>query len=184
MKNTLKESGYTLESIPNINEKIILRHNANLSTGGKAIDCTDDICEENKRICIRAAKAIGLDICGVDITANTIKEPIYDQGVIMEINAAPGIRMHHHPSEGKVRNVGEKIVKHLYKDNVTNIPVISVTGTNGKTTTTRLISYVLKLMGNTVGMTSTDGIYIGDECIDIGDDTGYESAKAILLNKV
>ena len=101
----------------------------------------------------------------------------------MEINAAPGIRMHHHPSEGKVRNVGEKIVKHLYKDNVTNIPVISVTGTNGKTTTTRLISYVLKLMGNTVGMTSTDGIYIGDECIDIGDDTGYESAKAILLNK-
>ena len=164
MKNTLKESGYTLESIPNINEKIILRHNANLSTGGKAIDCTDDI-------------------CGVDITANTIKEPLCDQGVIMEINAAPGIRMHHHPSEGKIRNVGEKIVKHLYKDNVTNIPVISVTGTNGKTTTTRLISYVLKLMGNTVGMTSTDGIYIGDECIDIGDDTGYESAKAILLNK-
>lgn len=183
MKNTLKESGYTLESIPSINEKIILRHNANLSTGGKAIDCTDDICEENKRICIRAAKAIGLDICGVDITANTIKEPLYEQGVIMEINAAPGIRMHHHPAEGKVRNVGEKIVKHLYKDNVTNIPVISVTGTNGKTTTTRLISYVLKLMGNTVGMTSTDGIYIGDECIDIGDDTGYESAKAILLNK-
>lgn len=183
MKELLSESGYKLSSIPKVNEEVILRRNANLSTGGMAINCTDEICEENKRFCIRAAKIIGLDICGVDITAQSIKEPIKDQGVIMEVNAAPGIRMHHHPSKGEAIDVGKAILEYLYNGNPKNIPIISITGTNGKTTTTRLISYVLKLMGNTVGMTSTDGIYVGDECIDIGDDTGYDSAKSILLNK-
>ncbi|MGL4570282.1 MAG: cyanophycin synthetase [Clostridium sp.] len=183
MKNLIKELGYTLESIPLKGEEVILRRNANLSTGGIAIDCTDEISEENKNICIRAAKIIGLDICGVDITAKNITEPLSGQGVIMEINAAPGIRMHHYPTDGKPHDVGEEIVKYLYENNMKNIPLVSITGTNGKTTTTRLIAYVLKLMGNTVGMTSTDGIYIGNECIDVGDDTGYDSAKAVLLNK-
>lgn len=183
MEELLLESGYKIDSVPKVNEEIILRRNANLSTGGIAIDCTDEICEENKQFCIRTAKIIGLDICGIDITAPSIKESIRDNGVVMEVNAAPGIRMHHHPSSGKSVDVGSAILNHLYNGKPKNIPVISITGTNGKTTTTRLISYVLKLMGNTVGMTSTEGIYIGDECIDIGDDTGYDSAKAVLLNK-
>ncbi|MBY0755717.1 cyanophycin synthetase [Clostridium sardiniense] len=183
MKELLLESGYKLSSIPKVGEEVVLRRNANLSTGGMAIDCTDEICEENKRYCIKAAKIIGLDICGIDITALSIGEPIKEQGVVMEVNAAPGIRMHHYPSSGEPRDVGKAILNHLYNGKPRNIPVIAITGTNGKTTTTRLISYVLNLMGNTVGMTSTEGIYIGDECIDIGDDTGYESAKSILLNK-
>ena len=183
MEELLLESGYKINSIPKVNEEVILRRNANLSTGGIAIDCTNEICEENKQFCIRAAKIIGLDICGIDITAPSIRESIKDNGVIMEVNAAPGIRMHHYPSSGQSVDVGKAILNHLYNGKPKNIPVISITGTNGKTTTTRLISYVLKLMGNTVGMTSTEGIYIGDECIDIGDDTGYDSAKAVLLNK-
>ena len=183
MKELISERGYNLKSIPKKGENIILRKNANLSTGGMAIDCTDEICEENKKLCSRVSKIIGLDICGIDIICENINKPLNGKGVIMEVNAAPGIRMHHYPSKGKARDVGDYIFKHLYKGNPKNIPLISITGTNGKTTTTRLISYVLKLMGNTVGMTSTSGIYIGDECIDIGDDTGYESAKAILLNK-
>ena len=101
----------------------------------------------------------------------------------MEINAAPGIRMHEHPSFGEKRDVGESILKLQYNGKPSNIPVISITGTNGKTTTTRLISYILKLMGHNVGMTSTEGIYINEKCIDRGDDTGYYSAKTVLLNK-
>lgn len=183
MNLILSKQGYSIDSIPKYGEEIVLRTNANLSTGGTAVDCTDLICEENKEFCVRAAKAVGLDICGVDVISKDISKPINEYGAIVEVNAAPGIRMHHYPSKGKSRDVGKYILNHLYNGNPRNIPVVSITGTNGKTTTTRLIAYVLSLMGNTVGMTSTDGIYIGNECIDIGDDTGFESAKAVLLNK-
>lgn len=179
----LKGQGISLLSIPSEGEKISLRENANLSTGGMAIDCTDKICKENIDICVRVAKTIGLDICGIDITTSDIAEPIYGNGVIMEVNAAPGIRMHHFPSEGKVRDVGKSILNMLYNGKPHNIPIISITGTNGKTTTTRLISHVYKRSGYTVGMTSTDGIFIDDNCIDNGDDTGYYSAKSVLQNK-
>ncbi|MGL4875295.1 MAG: cyanophycin synthetase [Clostridium sp.] len=178
----INESGYTLESILEKEKELLLRRNANISTGGTAEDVTDKISEENKEILIRAAKAIGLDVCGIDICIDDISKPLKDNGIIVEVNAAPGIRMHHYPTEGESRDVGLEIVNYLYNNKPVNIPVIAITGTNGKTTTTRLVSHVLKTMGKVVGMTSTEGIYVNDLCIDIGDDTGYESAKSILMN--
>ena len=179
----LEKQNMNLLTIPERGKKIKLRENANLSTGGIAIDCTDKISEENKKICIRAAQTIGLDICGIDIKTTDIEKSLHENGVIMEINAAPGIRMHHYPTEGRVRDVGEAILKLQYNGVPHNIPVVSITGTNGKTTTTRLISHVLKSMGYTVGMTSTEGTYIDGECIQTGDNSGYYSAKTVLLNK-
>jgi cyanophycin synthetase len=180
----LLKRGIELDYVPKEGEKILLRENANLSTGGMAIDCTEEICEENIEYCINAAKTLGLDICGVDICTKDIKVPLKENdGVILEINAAPGIRMHHYPSKGKKRNVGKAILEMLYDENPKNIPVVSVTGTNGKTTTTRLISHVLKKMGNNVGMTSTDGVYLNDKCIHKGDDSGFNSARTILMNR-
>lgn len=179
----LEKQNMNLLTIPEKGEKIKLRENANLSTGGIAIDCTDKISEENKKICIRAAQTIGLDICGIDIKTTDIEKSLHENGVIMEINAAPGIRMHHYPTEGRVRDVGEAILKLQYNGFPYNIPVVSITGTNGKTTTTRLISHVLKSMGYAVGMTSTEGTYIDGECIQTGDNSGYYSAKTVLLNK-
>ncbi|MPM16638.1 Cyanophycin synthetase [bioreactor metagenome] len=127
---------------------------------------------------------LGLDICGIDICTEDISKPIiHNNGIVMEVNAAPGLRMHLSPSEGAARDLGKEIVNMLYNNNPYNIPVISITGTNGKTTVTRVISHTLSKMGYCVGMTSTSGIYINDECIDSGDDTGFESAKSILINK-
>ncbi|MBU5456034.1 cyanophycin synthetase [Caproiciproducens sp. MSJ-32] len=184
--NYIREQGKSLDDILEKNKKIFLRKNANLSTGGEAIDCTDIICEENKKICIRAAKALKLDICGIDICTEDISKPIIDNeninGIIMEVNAAPGLRMHLNPSKGKARDIGKYIVNMLYNNNPVNIPVVSITGTNGKTTTTRLISHTLQKMGYCTGMTSTDGIFINNEVIDIGDDTGFHSARSVLLN--
>jgi cyanophycin synthetase len=180
----LSKRGFELDYIPKEDEKILLRENANLSTGGMAIDCTEEICEENIEYCINAAKTLGLDICGVDICSKDISTPLRENdGVVLEINAAPGIRMHHYPSEGKKRNVGKAILEMLYDENPKNIPIVSITGTNGKTTTTRLISHVLKKMGNNVGMTSTDGVYLNDKCMHKGDDSGFNSARSVLMNK-
>lgn len=178
----INEKGKVLDDILASGETIYLRKNANLSTGGEAIDYTDEICEENINLCIRAAKTLNLDICGIDICTEDISKPIYNNGIIMEVNAAPGLRMHLNPSIGIPRDIGKEIVNMLYNDRPYNIPVISITGTNGKTTTTRVISHTLSKMGYCVGMTSTSGIYINDECIDSGDDTGFDSAKAVLLN--
>lgn len=184
LTSCLLKGKFKLDYIPQKGERILLRENANLSTGGMAIDCTEEICEENIECCINAAKTLGLDICGIDICTEDISIPIKESnGIIMEINAAPGIRMHHYPSKGKKRNVGKAILEMLYDEKPKNIPVVSITGTNGKTTTTRLISHVLKKMGNNVGMTCTDGIYLNDKCIHKGDDSGFDSAKTILMNK-
>jgi len=179
----LKQKGYSLTSIIAEKDKIYLKDNANLSTGGFAIDCTDLICEENIELCKRAASAIGLDICGIDVRCVDISEPINENGVIIEINAAPGIRMHHNPYIGTKRNVAGHIVDKLFENIPKNIPLVAVTGTNGKTTTTRLIAHILKTSGYTVGMTTTSGIYIDGKCIFKGDTTGPKSALAVLMNK-
>ncbi|MGL5378678.1 cyanophycin synthetase [Clostridium sp.] len=179
----LFNQGASLQTILEKDKKVYLRQNANLSTGGDSIDVTDIISEENKDICIRAAKAIGLNICGIDICTSDISMPIKDNGIVMEVNAAPGLRMHENSNDNIRRPVGKEIIDMLYDGKPDNIPVISITGTNGKTTTTRIISHILSKMGYSIGMTSTEGIYINGRCIDKGDDTGVESAKAVLLNK-
>lgn len=181
--NYLDKQNLKLNSVIPEGQKLYLRENANLSTGGMAIDCTDKISEANRAMCVRVAKALGLDVCGIDICTKDIGADLKSDGVVVEVNSAPGIRMHHFPSKGKPRDVAGAIVDMMYKNNFDNIPLIAVTGTNGKTTTTRLISYVYSLKGYNVGMTTTSGIFIGDEAIDIGDDTGACSARSILINK-
>lgn len=183
MLKHIDKKSYNLNSVLEQGKKLTLRANANLSTGGLAIDCTDLICRENIEICIRAAKAIGLDICGIDIVCNNISESLFEQGIIVEVNAAPGIRMHHYPYKGQSRNVAEKIVCNLFENDFKTIPLVAVTGTNGKTTTTRLISHTLQLQGYNVGMTTTSGIYINDKCIKSGDTTGPKSARTVLMNR-
>ncbi|NMM61574.1 cyanophycin synthetase [Clostridium sp. P21] len=183
LKITILKKGYNLESVIRKGEKLILRETANLSTGGEAIDCTDDICEENIEMCKRAAKTIDLNICGIDVCCSDISKPIGKDGAIIEVNAAPGIRMHHYPSKGASRNVAGAIVDMMFKDTPKSTPIISVTGTNGKTTTTRLIAHVMSLAGYNVGMTTTGGIYINNKCVEKGDTTGYDSAKVILSSK-
>src|SRR3954469_2631719 len=131
----------------------------NLSTGGSARDVTDEVHPTMRRICERAAATIGLDVCGIDLVVPDIHEP-FTPGGIVEVNASQGIRMHHFPSEGKPRDVGAAIVEMLYPaDQPSSIPIVSITGTNGKTTVTRMIGHILEESGRLVGLTTTDGIW-------------------------
>ncbi|HHU63016.1 MAG TPA: cyanophycin synthetase [Clostridiales bacterium] len=181
----LKKQGLDTGSVPAKGRIVYLKPNANLSTGGIAIDVTDKIHPYNIDIALRAARAIGLDVAGIDVSIPDIALPMLETGgAVLEVNAAPGIRMHHYPSQGRGRNVGKAIVDMLYPlhKNYT-IPIVSVTGTNGKTTTARMISHIIRGMGLTVGMTSTGGIFINDKCILKGDTTGFESAQIVLQDK-
>ncbi|EYE89784.1 cyanophycin synthetase [Fervidicella metallireducens AeB] len=183
--NYLKNKGLSLCHVPKKGERITLRFNANISTGGVAKDCTDIIHPDNIEIAIRAAEAVGLDVAGIDICTKDISKSMKtNSGAILEVNAAPGIRMHMYPSLGKGRDVPSYILDYLFPSKSEySIPVISVTGTNGKTTTTRLIAHIMSLKGLCVGMTTTSGIYINDKCIIKGDTTGPDSAKTILMDK-
>lgn len=178
----LEKRGFDLSTVLPSGLELNLKYCANLSTGGEAIDCTDKIHPINACIAIRAAMSTGLDIAGVDMVCPDISIPIEEgKGAVVEVNAAPGIRMHLYPSKGKSRNVAKDIVDMLYpKESKHSIPIISITGTNGKTTTTRMIAHILKQTGLTVGMATTGGIFIDDECILKGDTTGPGSAKMIL----
>jgi cyanophycin synthetase len=176
----LRRAGHTLDDTPAKGEMILLRESANLSTGGSARDVTDHVHPSIRKICERTARLIGLDICGIDLVLPDIAQP-FSRGGIVEVNAAPGIRMHHHPTEGQPRDVGAAIVEMLYPAGApSRIPIISITGTNGKTTVTRMIRHVLASSGETVGMTTTDGIWIGADEIARGDMTGPWSAGVVL----
>jgi cyanophycin synthetase len=183
-KTTLANQGFNADSVPAKGQRVNLRNNANLSTGGSATDVTDDVHPEVAARAIAAAHMVGLDICGVDVVCDTILRPLEEQGGgIVEVNAAPGLRMHLSPSFGKGRAVGEAIIGSMFKKGQNGrIPIVAVTGTNGKTTTVRLISHLLNQNGMRVGMTNTDGVYVNGDCIDTGDCSGPKSAKSVLLH--
>jgi len=181
---TLQQQEMTLESVPEAGQMVRLRRNSNLSTGGTATDVTDEVHPNNARLAELAAQILALDVAGIDIVCRDISRPLSEQnGGIVEVNAAPGLRMHLHPTGGQPRDVGKPIVDMLFPPGSdARIPVIAVTGTNGKTTVTRLIAHMYDTARWTVGMTCTDGVYIGHEQIMHGDSSGPKSALAVLLH--
>ena len=178
----LNEKNYTLETVPAKDELVMLKPTANLSTGGTSKDVTEEVHPANIFMCERIAKIIGLDICGIDIMANDLRNPVKENGgAILEVNAAPGFRMHIEPSEGLPRNVAEPVVDMLFpKGSTGRIPIIAITGTNGKTTTTRLTAHIAKSAGKKVGYTTSDGVYIQNQLMMKGDCTGPISSLFVL----
>ena len=178
----LRKLGYDRDTVVAKGEAVYLRSTANLSTGGTAIDVTDTIHPDNREMAIRAIKAIGLDIGGVDFLTKDIAESYRDAGGgICEVNAGPGFRMHVAPSEGTPRDVAGPVIDMLFPpDSPSRIPIAAITGTNGKTTTSRMLAHILKLSGRTVGLTSTDGVYIDGNLSVPGDMTGPIAAQMIL----
>ena len=181
---SLAEQSFTIDSVPHKGVRVILRNNANLSTGGTATDVTDDVHPELAACAVAAAQMVGLDICGVDVVCDSVRQPLQEQGGgVVEVNAAPGLRMHLQPSYGKGRMVGEAIVSTMFAASENGrIPVVAVAGTNGKTTTVRLIAHILGCQGLSVGMTNSDGVYIQGRRIDTGDCSGPKSARNVLLH--
>lgn len=178
----LKKQGQNPESVPQEGLLVYLRDSANLSTGGTAIDVTDDVHPSIRSLAVRVARIIGLDIAGIDMVLQDIAEPIAS-GAVIEVNAAPGIRMHLYPSEGKARNVASAIVDMIYPPgHPSEIPVIAITGTNGKTTTSRLIAACLRRRYAHVGMTTSAGIYVDEQMVVSGDTTGPWSANVVLAD--
>ncbi len=183
-KRILESNGVTLESVLTENKVLALKSTANLSTGGTAEDVTDSVHPYNIFMAERIARIIGLDICGIDIMASDLKKPINENGgAVIEVNAAPGFRMHLDPTSGTARNVADPVVDMLYPlGSSSRIPIIAITGTNGKTTTTRLIAHIMKGAGYKVGYTTSDGIYIQNRLLQKGDCTGPKSAKFVLAD--
>ena len=180
----LNSQGLSPASVPAKGQRVILRNNANLSTGGTATDVTDEVHPAVAARAVAAAQMVGLDICGVDVVCETMLRPLEAQnGGVVEVNAAPGLRMHLAPSYGKGRAVGAAMIDELFapEDNG-RIPVVAVTGTNGKTTTTRLIAHLLAASGLRTGMTNTDGVYINGRQTDSGDCSGPKSARNVLMH--
>ncbi len=180
----LTEQGFTPEAVPPVGAVVLIRRNANLSTGGTAIDVTERVHPSVATRAIDAARSVGLDIAGIDVVAPDISRPLEEQGgIVVEVNAAPGLRMHLEPSAGIPRPVGEAIADLMFPPGVNGrVPIVAVTGVNGKTTTTRFIAHVLRGTGKCVGMTCTDGIYVDDHRLDNADCSGPRSARGVLLN--
>jgi cyanophycin synthetase len=182
--NRLRVQGLEPDSVPAKGRRVMLRHNANLSTGGTATDVTDDVHPEVAARAVAAAQMVGLHICGVDVVCESVLRPLEEQrGGVVEVNAAPGLRMHLTPSYGKGRPVGEAIIGHLYGPGEDGrVPVVAVTGTNGKTTVTRLVAHLMATAGLRVGMTNTDGAFVQGRQIDSGDCSGPRSARNVLAH--
>lgn len=182
--NILAKKNLNLNSVLPIGEILFLKDTANLSSGGTSRDVTDLVHPFNAFLAERVARILNLDICGIDIVAKDINIPITREiGGIVEVNACPGLRMHLSPSKGIARNVAESIVQMMFPEpEKSRVPLVAVTGTNGKTTTTRLISHMARHVGHRVGYTTTDGIYIDGHEIHQGDCTGPVSAEAVLLD--
>lgn len=181
-EHLLEKSGYTMDTVLKDGENFYLELTANLSTGGSAEDVTNDVHKTNRFLAERIAKIVGLDIAGIDVMAETISKPISKAGgAVIEVNAAPGLRMHLSPAKGSPRNVAVPIIDMLFpKGKPHDIPIVAVTGTNGKTTTVRMIANMLRGVGYNVGMTTTDGIYLQNRLIASGDMSGPYSAKVVL----
>ncbi|HKD54970.1 MAG TPA: cyanophycin synthetase, partial [Steroidobacteraceae bacterium] len=180
----LERAGLTAESVPARNQTVYLRSTANLSTGGTATDVTDTIHPDNREMAERAVRAIGLDVGGVDFLSKNITES-YRQigGGICEVNAAPGFRMHVAPSEGTPRDVAAPVIDMLFPHGTpARVPIAAVTGTNGKTTTARMLAHITKMAGFTPGLTTTDGVYIDGQRTVQGDMTGPVSARMVLAD--
>ncbi len=181
-ENILRDKGLTLESVLPAGETLYLKATANLSTGGTSTDVTDIVHPDNIFMAERIARIIGLDICGIDVMTSDISQPVEEvRGAVLEVNAAPGFRMHLEPAEGLARNVASPVIDMLYPPGSNyRIPIIAVTGTNGKTTTTRLLAHIMKTVGHKVGFTTTDGVYIQNRMMMRGDCTGPVSAEFVL----
>lgn len=178
----LKKKSLALETVLPQGEELYLKPTANLSTGGTATDVTDDVHPHNRSCFERIARNVGLDICGIDVMAPDLSTPLKKNGgAVLEVNAAPGFRMHVEPTSGTPRNVAAPVVDMLFpgKDNG-RIPIIAITGTNGKTTTSRLMAHIVKTAGYATGFTTTDGVYINDELVLKGDCSGPSSAQMVL----
>lgn len=180
----LAVQGYTADSVLPKGARAVLRNNANLSTGGTATDVTDDVHPEVAARAVDAARMVGIDIAGVDVVCESIGRPLEAQGGgVVEVNAAPGLRMHLDPSYGKGRDVGKAAIDTMFPaDDDGRIPVVAVSGTNGKTTTVRLIAHLIGQTGKRMGMTTTDGIYVAERLIDTGDCSGPKSARNVLMH--
>lgn len=180
----LEAQGLTPDSVPELGQRVVLRNNANLSTGGTATDVTDTVHPEIAARAVDAAQMVGLHICGVDMVCENVLVPLEEQsGGVVEVNAAPGLRMHISPSFGRGRAVGEAVMDTLFAPGDDGrIPVVAVTGTNGKTTTARLINHLLASSGLRTGMTNTDGVYVDGRQTDSGDCSGPKSARNVLLH--
>ena len=180
----LRKQGYGLDDVPSVEAFVKLVATGNMSTGGNSIDRTWEAHEENVEIAEEAARVVGLDVAGIDFLAPDITEPVRETGgAIVEVNAAPGFRMHTNPTEGEAQFVAKDVVDLLFPGGTpSRIPIVAVTGSNGKTTTTRMISHIFKGMGRSVGMTTTDGIYIDERLVKRADASGPKSAQMVLQN--
>jgi cyanophycin synthetase len=181
----LQQQGYGPDTVLLKDTICYLKPTANLSTGGTATDVTDEVHPDNKRLFERVARTVGLDICGIDVIAGTLQTPLAENGgVVIEVNAAPGFRMHLQPTFGQPRNVAAPVIDMLFQDGNGRIPLVAITGTNGKTTTTRLLAQMTKAAGLHTGFTTTDGVYINDELVMTGDCSGPQSAQLVLKDPI
>jgi cyanophycin synthetase len=183
-RDTLERQGLGLDDVPEPGRFVQLKLTGNMSTGGTAIDRTDEIHPDNIEIAKQAAMVVGLDVAGIDFVTPDISRSVREVGgAIVEVNAAPGFRMHTHPTEGLPRQVGRAVIDMLFKPGEpTRVPIVAVTGTNGKTTTSRMIAHIMQTAGKVVGLTTTDGIYVNGTQIAAGDMAGPGSARMILKN--